>query len=83
MTALNDGGVAASAGDNVQITKLDFGGSDITIEINGGGNQHKSWRDRIQISGGGGGTPVSTSTTVNNDYGAGACSGTSGHHLKA
>ena len=54
---------------DVQITKLDFGGSDITIEINGGGNQHKSWRDRIQISGGGGGTPVSTSTTVNNDYG--------------
>ena len=71
IAALKDNGVAASPGDDVQITRLDFGGSDITIEINGGGAQGRSWRDRIQISGGGGGLPVSTSSTVdNNGYGA-------------
>jgi hypothetical protein len=58
-----------SPGDDVQITKLDFGGSDITVEINGGGAQGRSWRDRIQISGGGGGLPVSTSSKVDNTYG--------------
>jgi hypothetical protein len=68
IAALKDGGVAASPGDDVQITKLEFGDSDITVEINGGGNLGRSWRDRIQISGGGG-LPVSTSTTVNNEYG--------------
>jgi hypothetical protein len=56
-----------NAGDNVQITKLEFGGSEITVEINGGG-KGPSWRDRIQISGGGA-IPVSTQTTVQ-DYGA-------------
>ena len=68
IAALKDGGVAASPGDDVQITKLEFGGSDITVEINGGGNMGRSWRDRIQISGGGV-SPVQTSSTVNNEYG--------------
>jgi hypothetical protein len=62
--ALEDNGAAVNPGDNVQITKLEFGGSEITVEINGGGNQGRSWRDRIQISGGGGGRPVSSSSTV-------------------
>jgi hypothetical protein len=70
IAALKGNGVAVSPGDDVQITKLDFGGSDITIEINGGGAQGKSWRDRIQISGGGGGLPVSTSSTVRGYGGA-------------
>jgi hypothetical protein len=69
IAALKDNGVAVSPGDDVQITKLDFGGSDITVEINGGGAQGRSWRDRIQISGGGGGLPVSTSSKVDNTYG--------------
>jgi len=69
LKALQDNGVAVSPGDDVQITKLEFGGSDITVEINGGGNGGRSWRDRIQISGGGGGFPVSSSSTVS-DYGA-------------
>lgn len=67
LEALEDNGAAVSAGDNVQITKLEFGGSEITVEINGGGGG-RSWRDRIQISGGGGGMPVSTQTTVQ-EYG--------------
>jgi hypothetical protein len=69
LAALKAGGVAASPGDDVQVTKLEFGDKEITVEINGGGNQRRSWLDRIQISGGGG-MPVSTSSTINNDYGA-------------
>jgi hypothetical protein len=73
--ALEKDGVALSPGDDLQITKLDFGGSDIVVEINGGGNQIKSWRDRVQVSGGvtGGGVPVGTSTSsskTNDGYGA-------------
>ena len=68
LEALADNGAAVNPGDNVQITKLEFGGSEITVEINGGGGSGRSWRDRIQISGVGGGMPVSTSTTVG-DYG--------------
>jgi hypothetical protein len=72
LNALRENGVAISPGDDVQITKLDFGGSDITIEINGGGAKGRSWRDRIQISGGGGPSPVQTSSTVDNPYGPAA-----------
>jgi hypothetical protein len=71
IAALKDNGVALSPGDDVQITKLSFGDSNITVEINGGGVKGKSWRDRIQISGGGGGVPIGTSTTVK-DYGGAA-----------
>jgi hypothetical protein len=70
ISALQSNGVALSPGDDVQITKLDFRGSDIVVEINGGGNQIKSWRDRIQISGGFGGISgprTTTSTTKTND----------------
>jgi hypothetical protein len=68
LKTLSDNGVAASPGDNVQITKLEFKGSEIEVEINGGGNRGRSWRDRIQISGGAS-SPVSTSSSVQ-DYGA-------------
>jgi hypothetical protein len=44
---------AAHPGDKVQITKLEFKNSEIIVEINGGGKKRKSWRERIQISGGG------------------------------
>ena len=67
LSALKAGGVAASPGDNVQITKLDFGDHDITVEINGGGNRRRNWLDGIQISTGG---PASTTSTVNDNYGA-------------
>jgi hypothetical protein len=73
VAALRENGVAISPGDDLQITKLDFGGSDIVVEINGGGNQVKSWRDRVQVSGGMGGVMGPTtrsSTTTTDDYGA-------------
>jgi hypothetical protein len=81
LAALKKDGVAASPGDQVQITKLDFGGSDITIEINGGSNKGHSWLDRIQISGGGL-SPVSTSSTVNSDYGPAAAAPRPGITIK-
>jgi hypothetical protein len=72
LEALEDNGPAVNPGDNVQITKLEFGGSEIVVEINGGGGgPGRSWRDRIQISGVGGGPPVSSSSTVS-EYGAAA-----------
>jgi hypothetical protein len=67
LEALADDGAAVNPGDNVQITKLEFGGSDITVELNGG-VRGRSWLERIQISGGAG-MPVSTQSTVK-DYGA-------------
>src|SRR3990170_2051258 len=38
LKALEDNGAAVNPGDNVQITKLEFGGSEIVVEINGGGD---------------------------------------------
>jgi hypothetical protein len=66
--AMQEHGVSVSPGDRVQITKLSFGGSVIDVEINGGSNRGRSWRDRIQITGGGM-APISSSTTVNDTYG--------------
>jgi hypothetical protein len=53
---------AAHAGDKVQITRLEFRNSEILVEINGGGKKRRSWRERIQISGGGT-IPTVSSTT--------------------
>lgn len=53
---------AANPGDKVQITKLEFKDKEIIVDINGGGKKKKSWRERIQISGGGIPT-VQTTTT--------------------
>jgi hypothetical protein len=69
LESLQDNGISVNAGDNVQITKLEFGGSDITVEVNGGGGASQPWWRRIQIQGGAGGMPVSTQSTVK-DYGA-------------
>jgi len=79
--ALEDNGAAVNPGDNVQITKLEFGGSEIVVEINGGGDGGRTWRDRIQISGVGGGMPVSTSSTVS-EYGAVAATARPGTTLQ-
>lgn len=54
---------AANPGDMVQITRLEFKNNQIIVDINGGGKKRKSWRERIQISGGGVPTVSSTSTT--------------------
>ena len=59
--ALTAGGAALNVGDSVQITKVEFHGSELMLDINGGPRGHTSWRDHVQL-GIGGGMPVSTST---------------------
>jgi hypothetical protein len=61
--ALMAGGAALNVGDSVQITKVEFHGSELMLDINGGPRGHTSWRDHVQI-GMGGGLPVSTSTST-------------------
>lgn len=56
-------GAAANPGDQVQITNVEFRDSEIWIDINGGGRKKKSWKDRISIGMGGGGSGPSTRTT--------------------
>ncbi len=61
--ALMSGGAALNAGDQVQITKVEFHDRDIQLDINNGPKGKSSWRDKIQIQGGLG-LPVGTSTTT-------------------
>jgi hypothetical protein len=59
--AVANHGAAINAGDNVQITKLDFRAHTIVVDVNGGGRgKRRSWRDRVQI--GMGGIPTGTVT---------------------
>jgi hypothetical protein len=61
-------GAAINAGDNVQITKLDFRAHTIVVDVNGGGKGKKSWRDHIQV--GMVGVPtVSSQTTTQREGG--------------
>ncbi len=63
-------GAAANPGDQVQITKLEFKGGEIWVDINGGGRKKKSWKDRISIGmGGGGGPSMRTSQTTDQPSG--------------
>jgi hypothetical protein len=55
-------GAAVSPGDNVQITKLEFRPHTIAVDVNGGGKQKKSLRDRIHIDMSGVPTMSTTST---------------------
>jgi hypothetical protein len=50
-------GTAASQGDTVQITSIEFRSSQIVLSINGGGKKHFHWRDHVQVSMGGASTP--------------------------
>lgn len=59
-------GAAVNTGDNVQITRLEFRDHAIVVDVNGGGRGKKSWRDRIQISMGGG---MPTMRTTQQDAG--------------
>lgn len=54
--ALRTGGIAASPGDTVQITGLEFRSKEIVIQVNGGGKKHYHIRDHLQV--GMGGVPV-------------------------
>jgi hypothetical protein len=60
-------GAAVNPGDNVQITAMKFKKTEIIVLINGGGNKHSSWRDRIQV--GMSGLPVPTSSSSANNNG--------------
>jgi hypothetical protein len=52
--AVRSSGAAVNAGDNVQITKVDFRDHTIVLEINGGPRGKRTpWRNRIQLSMGG------------------------------
>lgn len=59
-------GAAVNAGDNVQITRLEFRERIIVVDVNGGGRPRKNWRDHIQIGMGGGMPTGSTTTTPTN-----------------
>ena len=67
-------GVAASPGDRVQITRVDFRPKEILLEINGGPRGHYRLRDHVQIGMGGPSTPISSTTTstAQNPNGLGA-----------
>ena len=65
--AIQGAGAVLNSGDTVQITKIEFRGQALTVELNGGGRGHTNWRDHVQmgIGGGGIGGPVTrTSTTT-------------------
>ncbi len=60
-------GAAVHAGDNCQITKLDFRDHTIVVDVNGGGRGKKRFLDHLQI--GMGGTPMPTSTVTKEEQG--------------
>jgi len=59
-------GAAVNPGDTVQITALKFKKTSIMVLLNGGGNKHASWRDRLQIGISGLPAPTTTSSANNN-----------------
>ena len=72
--ATGSAGAAANPGDQVQITKLEFRGNEIWVDVNGGGRKKKSWRERISI-GVGGGPSTSASQTSDQQGGPGGYQG--------
>ena len=64
--AIQGAGSVLNSGDTVQITKIEFRGQALIVELNGGGRGHTNWRDHVQMGMGGGiGGPVTrTSTTT-------------------
>lgn len=61
-------GAAIHMGDQVQITKLDFRGNSIIVDLNGGGRGKRRWLDHLQI-GMGGGMPMPQSTVTRENQG--------------
>jgi hypothetical protein len=55
--ALRNYGTAASQGDTVQITNIEFRPEQIVLQINGGGKKHFHLRDHLQIGVGSASTP--------------------------
>ncbi len=50
-------GTAATRGDTVQITGIDFRSQEILLQVNGGGKKHFNWRQHMQVGIGNAGTP--------------------------
>jgi hypothetical protein len=46
-------GAIAAPGDTVQITKIEFRGTEIAVQINGGGRKKFHWREHLQVGMGG------------------------------
>ncbi len=55
-------GTAASQGDTVQVTSIEFRADQIVLRINGGGKKHFHWRDHLQVGVGGMSTPAPQQT---------------------
>jgi hypothetical protein len=69
--AIQSSGAALNNGDNVQITKLDFQGKAIVIDLNGGGRKQGSWKDHLQMQVGLPTQPVQTSSQTSRTDGGG------------
>jgi hypothetical protein len=67
--AVSSHGAAVNAGDNVQITKLEFHEHVIIVDVNGGGRPKSGWRDHLQIGMVGSPMPTSTTTASGSDQG--------------
>jgi hypothetical protein len=50
-------GTAATQGDTVQITGMEFRSQEIVLQINGGGKKHFNWRQHLQVGVGNVSTP--------------------------
>jgi hypothetical protein len=61
--ALHSHAPAASPGDTVQITGIEFRNREIVVQINGGGRSHFNIRDHLQIGMGGPGQPLPVSAS--------------------
>jgi hypothetical protein len=57
--AMQEEGPAARLGDEIQITRVEIQSNKILLEINGG-TKSGHWYDHVQVSAGGGMSPVST-----------------------
>lgn len=69
--AIQKSGAAVYTGDKAQITKVDVRGTEIVVDVNGGGRGHSSWKDHVQMGIGGIGPSVQTSTTTTDANGNG------------
>ena len=71
--ALRTGGIAASPGDTVQITALEFRSKEIVIQVNGGGKKPYHLREHLQVGTGlGGVAPLPQTGDVRTNEGNGS-----------
>lgn len=65
--AIQSSGAALNTGDNVQITRLEFQGKEILIDLNGGGRQQGAWKKHVQMQIGLPTEPVQTRSQTTTD----------------